>query len=319
MVLLAACGGDSDAEGDATSATGATSTMSASVTSPSMVDDADSTAAADDGGPSGQADSDGSGDATTMSTISGATLTEGETTAETTEGETAAGEGCEAGDYIVCEDFEGAALGGYPDGWGLRASGVWGGNTIGTTDEDAVRGQQSLRIGSGTTGAQWLNYMGDISELADGHWGRMYLRMGTPIPWPGGGVIHADVFEARGNWEGSTHQVRWAAIENSGMQHNWGYNVQTSNAGEFIHETSYIYDWPQDWMCLEWHHDQAAQTATLWVDGEEVLAVTAGQDPQLPTFDDISVGWANYQPADPEFVVYLDEVVLDDSRVGCLQ
>ena len=43
-------------------------------------------------------------------------------------------------------------------------------------------------------------------------------------------IIHGDLFEARGNWNGSTHQVRWAAIENTQMQHNWGYNVQTSNA-----------------------------------------------------------------------------------------
>jgi hypothetical protein len=44
----------------------------------------------------------------------------------------------------------------------------------------------------------------------------------------------------------------------------------------------------------------------------------APEDPQLPTFDDISVGWANYQPASPQFVVYLDDVVLDDERVGCI-
>jgi hypothetical protein len=229
----------------------------------------------------------------------------------------AAGVGCDAGDYLVCEDFEGAPLGGFPDGWDLRPSGVFGGNSMGVTDNDAALGGQSLQIESGSTGAQWLTYMGDISALADGHWGRMYFKMGTPTPWPAGGVIHGDVFEARGDWMGSTHQVRWAAIENGRMMHNWGYNVQTSNAGEFIHETSYIYTWPEDWFCIEWQHDQGAQTATLWIDGEEVLAVTPGDDPQLPTFDDISIGWANYQAADPQFVVHIDEVILDDERIGC--
>jgi hypothetical protein len=101
------------------------------------------------------------------------------------------------------------------------------------------------------------------------------------------------------------------------MMHNWGYNVQTSNAGEFIHETGYVYSWTEQWLCIEWHHDQAAQQATLWVDGEQILDVTAGDDPQLPAFDDISVGWANYQAASPQFVIHIDDVVLDDERVGC--
>ena len=271
-------------------------------------------------GDSSDDDPSAGSNATTSSATTATTLPPADSTGGTegSAGSTGAGgQGCDAGDYIACVDFEAAPLGGFPDGWGLRPSGVWGGNAIGVTDEDAANGSQSLKIQGGNVGAQWMTYMGDVAPLAEGHWGRMYLRMGTPIPWPGGGVIHGDVFEARGNWQGSTHQVRWAAIENTQMQHNWGYNVQTSNAGEFIFETSYIYDWPADWFCIEWHHDQGAQEATLWVDGEEILAVTSDQDPQLPSFDDISVGWANYQDANPEFVVYIDDVVLDDERVGC--
>ncbi len=230
---------------------------------------------------------------------------------------TAGGQGCDDPTLMVCEDFEGVALGANPDGWDLRPSGVWGGNTMGVSDEQSVSGGQSFRIAGGETGAQWLTYQGDISAFADGYWGRMYFRMSDPVPWPGGGVIHGDMFEARGMWNDSTHQVRWAVINNTQMQHNWGYNVQTTNAGEFIHETPYEYSWTEDWLCVEWHHDQVAQQATLWVDGEQLLDVTAGDDPQLPTFDDISVGWANYQAASPEFVVFIDDVVFDDERVGC--
>lgn len=224
---------------------------------------------------------------------------------------------CDAGAFTVCEDFEDAAIGENPDGWELRASGVFGGNGMGVADDQAVSGTQSFRLQSGESGAQWLTYQGDISAFADGHWGRMMFRMGAPVPWPAGGVIHGDLFEARGDWQGSTHQVRWAVINNASMLHNWGYNVQTSNAGEFIHETGYTFPWTEDWLCIEWHHDQLAQTATLWVDGAETLAVTAGDDPQLPTFDDISVGWANYQPAAPEFIVHIDDVALHTERIGC--
>ncbi len=304
LSLSLACGDDGG--GDTGNDGGSSGTSSPATSSPSQgSDDADS----------GSGTNPSTSSATTATTMPPADSSGGADGSSDSTG--AAGEGCDAGDYIACVDFESATLGGFPDGWGLRPSGVWGGNSIGVTDEDAAHGSQALKIEGSNVGAQWMTYMGDVTPLADGHWGRMYFRMGTPIPWPGGGVIHGDVFEARGNWNGSTHQVRWAAIENNQMKHNWGYNVQTSNAGEFIFETSYVYDWPGDWFCIEWHHDQGAQQATLWVEGEEILAVTSDQDPQLPSFDDISVGWANYQDANPQFVVYIDDVVLDDERVGC--
>ncbi len=300
-----ACGDDGPVE---TGSTGSSGSLDAAPTTVETSTTANDATSSDDGQttPPGSTGADASGSAT---------VDDGPPATGSSTGEP--GQGCEAGDYLVCEGFEQAAVGGFPDQWDLRPSGVFGGQSMGVVEGQAHTGTQALRIEGGSSGAQWLTYMGDISMLADGHWGRMFVRMGTPIPWPGGGVIHGDLFEARGNWNGSTHQVRWAAIENVQMMHNWGYNVQTSNAGEFIIETGYVYTWPDAWFCMEWHHDQGAQQATLWIDSEQVLDVTAADDPQLPTFDDISVGWANYQPADPQFVVYIDDVVLDDERVGC--
>ena len=316
-VFIIGCGDDSDANAEmatdtspaTTGSSAASGNTSAATTNPATSAPTSETTPTSSDGDSGPGDDD--------STSQGSDGDSSGTAAD--EGTTGVpGMGCEASDYIVCEDFESAALGGNPMGWGLRPSGVFGGNGMGATDEDAAMGSQSFRLDGGQSGAQWLTYMGDISPFTDGHWGRLYFKMGRPIPWPQGGVIHGDFFEARGDWQGSTHQVRWAVIENNQMFHNWGYNVQTSNAGEFIFETGYTYEWPEDWFCIEWHHDRVAQTATLWVEGEEVLSIPPkGQDPQMPIYDDISVGWANYQPADPQFVVFLDEVVLDDERVGC--
>jgi hypothetical protein len=309
LLYAVACGGGSEGD-DANDGTG-TEGLTSSPTSAS---------GDDDGGPEGDDDDGDDGPGTTGEPTTSPQDDSGTSAPadDSSSGDTGPRTGtCDNPGFLVCEDFEGAGVGEFPADWDLRPSGVWGGNGMGITDEFAAHGGQAFRLDSGGTGAQWLMYQGDISQLQDGHYGRMFFRMGTPIPWPDGGVIHADLFEARGNWEGSTHQVRWAAIENSDEQHNWGYNVQTSNAGEFIHETSYIYSWSDDWQCIEWHHDQGEQHATLWVDGEEILDITADDDPELPTFDDISVGWANYQEASPQFVVYIDEVVLDDERVGC--
>lgn len=297
--------------GDDGGSTPTTDTSGASGTSGSLDGADDDGDGATSNGDDGSDAPGSSGDPTDPTTGTAATTDAGDDTT------TGAGIGCEGVPYVVCEDFEAAPIDGNPDGWALRESGVWGGGGMGTTDELAASGAQSFRLQSAETGAQWLAYMGDISAFADGHWGRMYFRMSDPVPWPDGGVIHGDLFEARGNWEGSTHQVRWAVINNGSMQHNWGYNVQTSNAGEFIHETGYVYSWTARWLCIEWHHDRVAQQATLWVDGEQILDVTAADDPQIPVFDDISVGWANYQAASPQFVVHIDDVALHDERIGC--
>jgi hypothetical protein len=257
---------------------------------------------------------------TTTSTTSTSTTTS--TSDPDTTGDASTGPapiGCDNPDLLVCEDFEGAAIGAYPDGWDKRATGTWLGNTMGTADDDAYRGAQSLRIAGGETGAQWLSYVGGLGELATAHWGRMFVRVQTPAPWPTDGVLHGDVFEARGPYgENNTNSVRWGIVENTEQRFQWIYNVQRST-DEFGTGTDYVYQWDGEWFCMEWHHDQATQEATLWLDGVEVEAISqsAEMNPEIPVFDDISVGWANYQIASPEFVVHIDDVALDDARIGC--
>jgi len=227
--------------------------------------------------------------------------------------------GCANQDLLVCEDFEAAEIGGYPPGWDKRATGTWLGNTMGVGDDDAYRGAQSLRIAGGESGAQWLAYTGGLGELATAHWGRMFVRVQVPAPWPSEGVLHGDVFEARGPYgENNTNNVRWGIVENTEQRFQWIYNVQRST-DEFGTGTEYVYEWDGEWFCMEWHHDQTTQEATLWLDGVEIEAIsqTAAMNPEIPVFDDISVGWANYQIASPEFVVHIDEVALDDERIGC--
>jgi hypothetical protein len=227
--------------------------------------------------------------------------------------------GCDDTDLLVCEDFEAAAIGAYPDGWDKRATGTWLGNTMGVADDDAYRGAHSLRIAGGESGAQWLSYVGGLGELATAHWGRMFVKVQTPAPWPAEGVLHGDVFEARGPFgEGNTNSVRWGIVENTRQRFQWIYNVQRST-NEFGTGTEYVYEWNGEWFCMEWHHDQTTQEAALWLDGVEVEAITqdASMNPEIPVFDDISVGWANYQSANPEFIVHIDEIALDDERIGC--
>lgn len=294
---------------------------------------ASTTGTNDDGASSGDASTVGSASASSTDPSTASATTPGTTTPTTTNdsltsvdddgtGDGTTGEpglGCDNLDLLVCEDFEGETLGGYPQGWDKRSTGTWLGNTMGVADDDAYRGTQSLRIAGGENGAQWLSYVGGLGGLATEHWGRMFVRVQTPAPVPQGGVLHGDMFEARGPYgEGNTNSVRWGIVENTEGNFQWIYNVQRST-DEFGSGTQYTYQWDGEWFCMEWHHDQVTQSATLWLDGVEVTDITQSADmnPEIPVYDDISIGWANYQSAMPEFVVHIDEVALDDARIGC--
>lgn len=308
LLVAAACAaGGSDPDAATTSDTGDTSADAATL-DPTMTASASASATmttdpstADDGATSDGADDDSSAD-------TGATTTGGGSSLD-----------CDTSDLIVCEDFEAAAIDAYPEGWDKRATGTWLGNTMGVANDLAHGGAQSLRIAGGATGAQWLAYTGGLGALATAHWGRMFVRVQVPAPWPSDGVLHGDLFEARGPYgENNTNQVRWGVVENTEQRFSWIYNVQRST-DEFATGTDAVYEWADAWFCMEWHHDQTTQEATLWLDGVEVEAIsqTAANNPEIPVFDDISVGWANYQMAAPEFVVHIDDVALDDARIGC--
>lgn len=224
---------------------------------------------------------------------------------------------CEGADFVVCESFEAAPIDGVPQGWGPRPGG-WGGNVMGVAADDSARGGQSFKVQGGETGAQWLQYLGDMNALAGAHWGRMFFKIQTPAPVPGSGVLHGDLFEARGPFAGGTNRVRWGTVGNVDGFFQWIYNVQR-DGDEFASGTQYVHQWTGEWVCMQWHHDEATQTATLWLDEVEITDITqsAATNPEIPAFDDISVGWANYQMADPQFVVWIDEVVLNDAPVSC--
>jgi hypothetical protein len=308
LLLAAACAADgSDPEAATTSGTGDASADDATLdsTASATMTSSDPPTSADDGATSDGAD-DVADDDTSVDT--GASTTGGGSSLD-----------CEGSDLIVCEDFEAAALDAYPEGWDKRATGTWLGNTMGVANDLAHGGAQSLRIASGENGAQWLAYVGGLGDLATAHWGRMFVHVQVPAPWPADGVLHGDLFEARGPYgENNTNQVRWGIVENTQQRFQWIYNVQRST-DEFGTGTDYIYEWSDAWFCMEWHHDQTTQEATLWLDGVEISAISqvADMNPEIPVFDDISVGWANYQIASPEFVVHIDDVALHDERIGC--
>lgn len=229
------------------------------------------------------------------------------------------GSRCEGSALALCEDFEDAAEGGFPAGWGARGD-EWGEGVIGVASDDARLGARALKVDGGDNGQHFMDYKGDLGELATHHFGRVFMKVAVPAPWPADGVLHADFIEGLGPGpKGGTHNVRWGVVENTAMAMQWIYNVQPSNGDpEFAEGTGYDYAWSGAWQCIEWFYDQPSQQGGLWIDGAPLPIVPgANHAAEIPVFTSLGVGMANYQSAGAGFTVWFDELAYDAERIGC--
>ncbi|MEJ7728138.1 MAG: hypothetical protein WKG00_02890 [Polyangiaceae bacterium] len=266
------------------------------------------------GGPGngGSGNSDGGGAPSASSTSSGAGA------GGNGSGGNPSGSQCASSRFTWCEDFEGAADGEFPDGWGPRGD-EWGEGTMGVASDDARFGARSLKVDGGNNGQHFMVRLGGLGALASHHYGRVFMKVAVPAPWPQSGVLHADFIEGLGpNNDGGTHNVRWGVVENTDEKFQWIYNVQPSNAGEWAEGTSYDYQWSGAWQCIEWVYDEPSQSGTLWIDGQEIpIEPGANHAAEIPVFESLGVGLANYQDAGEGFTVWFDELAYDDARIGC--
>jgi hypothetical protein len=70
-------------------------------------------------------------------------------------------------------------------------------------------------------------------------------------------------------------------------------------------------------MCLEWEFDSSTQTATYYHDGTAIdYLVIDDERSEIPVFTEIGVGFQKFQSTGA-VRVWIDEIALDQSRIGC--
>lgn len=222
--------------------------------------------------------------------------------------------------FTICEDFESAAPGSLPAGFTL---GGYGTRTVEVTELESARGARSLQfdVDGGQGAVVAMLSVSNIESLGVAHFGRMFYRIQGP------GVsefVHFDVLEAVGPWMDHQNGVRFASTGTGvGMSANnwsWIYNVQPFNGGgnEFGSEGDRsAHPVVDEWMCLEWEFDSSAQTATYYYDGEVInYLVIDDEQSEIPVFTSINVGFQKFQNTGA-FRVWMDELAVDEARIGC--
>jgi hypothetical protein len=231
----------------------------------------------------------------------------------------AGAQGCSTRSYLICEDFESAPLAGIPEGWQRR------GDAVAVSDQAAHAGSRSLRLGPITAGERRIAR--DASSLGRAHWGRVYFKVQLPVP---DAFVHSTLVALHG--DGPTRGAsEYRVVDtvkqakdtpNVGSRIQFLWNVQPQSSGEFGDGTSYDFPFDDQWHCAEWHLDAASQSYAFYYDGEELITIDNGagnyDGTDMPdSFDELRVGWNNYQQAPPGFTAYLDDFAIDEQRIGC--
>jgi hypothetical protein len=233
--------------------------------------------------------------------------------------------GCAGKPYIICEDFEATTEGEVPTGWTKQGE-------VGVATDQAKGGTKSLKVGSAEKGERRIAR--SASELGAAHWGRLFYRVQLPVPAVNTGknngntVIHSTLVGLTAAYPaGGTAEYRVLdTIMNQSKKHNFIYNVQIQGGSEFGHETDYTYDYKDTWTCAEWQVDNTAKSYTLYIDDMDVTgvkvvadkAVDGGNAANLPAgFTQMNIGWYNYQAGDGGFTVWIDDIAMSSTRVGC--
>lgn len=228
---------------------------------------------------------------------------------------------CAGSELSLCDGFEGATID--TALWTVAAS---SNNVVELASDQAARGQQSVHI-KNQGGFGYLLNESFFPAPNNDYFGRMFLRVKrfSTVEW-----AHWTVGEGAGTGDGSKIRVGGQYRTDLG-KNRWGVGSDGGKTGDW---TSHDQDPdgkptepPTDtWVCLEWEHRGSENVTRFFVDGVEHPSLattaqdhggTASEDYILPQMTSFWFGFWQYQ-ADPEpFDVWIDELALDESRIGC--
>jgi hypothetical protein len=156
------------------------------------------------------------------------------------------------------------------------------------------------------------------------HYGRMWIWI-SPMTGANGSFTHIDNIEATGLRDGGMYpfeRVRYGAGLYSNDTHPTFYGNLTDD---------YTIDAPvgnntlvplQTWSCYEWHFGSPGMIGDFWVNGtrQPELSPPGYQwnlSWQYPSISAVSVGWQAWGNLPVPVTVWVDDVAIGTSRLGC--
>lgn len=216
--------------------------------------------------------------------------------------------------HKLCEDFESGATGALSDGWTkLKGYGAGAATDVGLAGDAFRSGKQALKSSSMATGqTRAQRSLSTLGATASKHWGRIFYKVQSPATKPSSGVLHVTFVGLMGNSENRVVDI----VENTQGKHQWLYNNPDDQGG-----FGSAYDWTFDdaWHCAEWFVDVGTKSYKFFSDSKEVPSIgfTGKNDAQMSDYKSVIVGAQFYQMPPAPFVMWFDDLAIDDNQVGC--
>ncbi len=227
-----------------------------------------------------------------------------------------ASSGCTGKTYKLCEDFESGTVGKIPTGWtALQGYAATRGGTV-LANDAAHSGTMALKSDGMSTGLDRVQRaLASLGPTATKHWGRLFYKVGAPLPKPTSGVIHITMAALEGTTE---NRVVDTVVATNGT-HQWLFNIPDDSCCGGGSDYKWSFD-TTAWHCAEWNIDVATSSFRFFSDGQEVtqLAFTGMTGARMSDYRSIGLGTIYYQVPPAPVVMWFDDLAIDDDRVGCL-
>jgi hypothetical protein len=229
---------------------------------------------------------------------------------------------CASAGLKFCEDFESGSL----------DTATW--TKVGTAPVvdglQHARGQKALHITVNGNGPSYIRETKSFPATNNSYWGRMFVWFES---LPAAPLTYAHWTFAAATGTGVPGEIRLSGqLQNGKNLFGVGTDNQTpTGTGDWTNSDKDPANAPvavptKQWLCIEWLHQGSTNETRFFWDAVEHPSLYTSSSKHggnanayvLPQFAALWVGWNEYQTTTEKFEMWVDEIALDDQRIGCV-
>ncbi len=235
---------------------------------------------------------------------------------------------CADAGFLLCENFETGAIN--PSIWT-----VTGGSAVAVGTAEHARGNYALHITRVGNGSAYIKETKTFPAKNNTYYGRVFVKF-ISLPATPMGYAHWTIIAAAGSVVDGEIRVSGQRPTNPSAKQLFGVGTdnrtQTTGTGDWTISDADPPGNPRavplnEWMCIEWLHQGSTNETRFWWDAVEhpSLHTTSNTMPVnsnpfiLPQFNNLWLGWAEYQASTQTFELWMDEIAVHSSRIGCVR
>jgi hypothetical protein len=221
--------------------------------------------------------------------------------------------------HAFCEDFESAALN--ASVWTRKETSQ--GNSIQVQSAQKAHGKYAAQFHAKGGSSYSMMFLEKLPAALQKHYfGRLYYYT-TGFPTESGGhTAYITSSNTLSGFPDNDHHLELASY--FGSDASWQMTYWQGDGPEYIGSGGQI---PKaQWFCLEWEFNDAPDQIAVWVDGDgstrgaSFRNINNHASDLLGKMTTLGLGFRTWHPKGaPDIDIYIDDIALDSTRVGCLQ